>query len=161
MDVNLRCRENNLAHRTKEIDRERLIVRRGQPFSITVQCSETLPPDHHLELVLHIGQNDEVEIKVQKEREVGAEWWFSQQGAQDEMLLTLHSPPDAIIGQYRLTMLMMSPDGRTIDKTDNTRFHLLFNPWCKDDAVYLPDEKLLQEYVTTWLIAPRRSIGSA
>lgn len=56
MDVNLRCRENNLAHRTKEIDRERLIVRRGQPFSITVQCSETLPPNHHLDLVLHIGK---------------------------------------------------------------------------------------------------------
>ncbi|XP_037307040.2 protein-glutamine gamma-glutamyltransferase 2-like [Pungitius pungitius] len=147
MDVNLRCRENNLAHRTKEIDKERLIVRRGQPFSITVQCSGTIPPNHHLELVLHIGKKDEVEIKVQKERGVGDKWWFSQQGAQDEMLLTLHSQPDAIIGQYRLTMLMMSPDGRTIEKTDKTRFHLLFNPWCKDDAVYLPDEKLLQEYI--------------
>ncbi|XP_075938352.1 protein-glutamine gamma-glutamyltransferase 2-like [Anarhichas minor] len=147
MDVNLRSRENNLAHRTREIDRERLIVRRGQPFSITVQCSETLPPKHHLELVLHLGKKDEVVIKVQKERGAGDKWWFNQQGAQDEMLLTLHSPPDAIIGQYRLAVLMMSPDGRILEKTDKMKFHLLFNPWCKDDVVYLPDESLLQEYV--------------
>ncbi|XP_068458585.1 protein-glutamine gamma-glutamyltransferase 2 [Clinocottus analis] len=147
MNVNLRSRENNLAHRTREIDRERLIVRRGQPFSITVQCSETLPPRHHLELMLHVGKKDEVVIKVQKDRGAGDKWWFNQQGAQDEMLLTLHSPPDAIIGQYRLAVLMMSPDGRILEKTDKNMFHLLFNPWCKDDVVYLPDQSLLQEYV--------------
>ena len=56
IDVDLRSHENNLAHRTREIDRERLIVRRGHPFSITVQCSEPLPPKHHLELVLHLGE---------------------------------------------------------------------------------------------------------
>lgn len=70
-------------------------------------------------------------IKVQQERGAGDEWWVNQQGAQDEMLLTLHSPPDAIIGQYRLAVLMMSPGGRVLEKTDEMRFHLLFNPWCK------------------------------
>lgn len=55
-DVDVRSHENNSAHRTREIDLERLIVRRGQPFSITLQCSETLPPRHHLELVLHLGE---------------------------------------------------------------------------------------------------------
>lgn len=70
-------------------------------------------------------------IKVQKERGAGDKWWFNQQGAQDEMLLTLHSPADAIIGQYRLAVLMMSPDGRIVERTDKIRFHLLFNPWCK------------------------------
>uniref|UniRef100_A0A3Q1EQE3 Transglutaminase N-terminal domain-containing protein n=1 Tax=Acanthochromis polyacanthus TaxID=80966 RepID=A0A3Q1EQE3_9TELE len=52
----VRSRENNSAHRTREIDGERLIVRRGQPFSITLQCSDSLPPKHHLELVLHLGE---------------------------------------------------------------------------------------------------------
>ncbi|XP_037621885.1 protein-glutamine gamma-glutamyltransferase 2 [Sebastes umbrosus] len=147
IDVDPRSHENNLAHRTREIDRERLIVRRGQPFSITVQCSGSLPPKHHLELVLHLGKRDEVVIKVQKERGDGDKWWFNQQRAQDEMLLTVHSPSDALIGQYRLAVLMMSPDGRILEKTDKIRFHLLFNPWCKDDVVYLPDESLLEEYV--------------
>ncbi|KAA8590511.1 hypothetical protein FQN60_014445 [Etheostoma spectabile] len=130
-----------------EIDRERLIVRRGQSFSITLQCSESLPPKHQLELVLHLGKRDEVLIKVQKERGAGDKWWFTQQGVQDEILLTLHSPADAIVGEYSLAVLMMSPDGRILEKTDKMKFHLLFNPWCKDDVVYLPDESLLQEYV--------------
>lgn len=70
-------------------------------------------------------------IKVQKERGAGHKWWFNQQEAQDEMLLTLHSPADAIIGQYRLAVLVMSPDGRIVERSDKMRFHLLFNPWCK------------------------------
>ncbi|KAK2918158.1 hypothetical protein Q8A73_004904 [Channa argus] len=147
IDVDLRSHENNLVHHTREIDRERLIVRRGQPFSITVQCSGSLPPKHHLELVLHLGERDEAVFKVQKENGAGDKWWFNQQEVQEEMLLTLHSPADAIIGHYRMVVLLMSPDGHIVEKTNIIRFHLLFNPWCKDDAVYLPDESLLQEYV--------------
>ncbi|XP_049929278.1 protein-glutamine gamma-glutamyltransferase 2 isoform X1 [Epinephelus moara] len=146
-DVDLRSNENNLAHRTQEIDRKRLIVRRGQPFSITVQCSKSLPPRHHLEVVLHLGKRDEVVIKAQREHGAGDKWWFDQQEAQNKMLLTLHSPADAIIGHYRLAVSVMSPDGRTLQKTDKSDFHLLFNPWCKDDVVYLPDESLLREYI--------------
>ncbi|XP_053175219.1 protein-glutamine gamma-glutamyltransferase 2 [Scomber japonicus] len=145
--ADLRSHENNLGHHTREIDRKRLIVRRGQAFSITLQFSDSLPPEHHLELVLHLGKRDEVVIKVQKERGTGDKWWFNQQGAQAEMLLTLHSPADAIIGHYQLSMLVMSPDGRILEENHKISFHLLFNPWCKDDVVYLPDESLLQEYV--------------
>ncbi|MED6254439.1 Protein-glutamine gamma-glutamyltransferase 2 [Ataeniobius toweri] len=147
VDVDLRSHENNLFHRTREIDRERLIVRRGQPFSITVQLSDSLPHKHQLELVLHLGKQDEVVIKVQRQRGTGDKWWFNQQEAQSEILLTLHSPADAIIGQYYLSVLLMSLDGRIVEKINEISFHLLFNPWCKDDVVYLPDEKLLHEYV--------------
>ncbi|XP_012718407.2 protein-glutamine gamma-glutamyltransferase 2 [Fundulus heteroclitus] len=147
VDVDLRSHENNLAHRTREIDRERLIVRRGQPFSISVQCLDSLPPKHQLELVLHLGKRDDVVIKVQREQGARDRWWFNQQAAQSEILMTLHSPADAIIGHYRLAVLLMSPDGRIMEKVDEISFHLLFNPWCKDDAVYLPDERLLQEYI--------------
>ncbi len=78
-----------------------------------------------------LGKRDEVVIKVQKERGAGDKWWFNQQGAQGDMLLTLHSPADAIIGQYRLAVLLMSPNGRIVERTDKIKFHLLFNPWCK------------------------------
>lgn len=72
-----------------------------------------------------------VVIKVQKDRGVGDKWWFNQQEVQDEILLTLHSPADAIVGQYQLSVLMMSPDGRILEENDQISFHLLFNPWCK------------------------------
>ncbi|RVE72107.1 hypothetical protein OJAV_G00058570 [Oryzias javanicus] len=146
-DVDLRSRQNNSSHRTNEIDRDRLIVRRGQPFSIAAQISDSELQNGHLELVLHLGKRDEVVIKVQRERSNADHWWFSQQPAQDEVILTLHSPPVAIVGQYRLAVLVMSPNGHIVRKIEGISFHLLFNPWNKDDAVYLPDEILLQEYL--------------
>ncbi|CAL9697156.1 unnamed protein product [Knipowitschia caucasica] len=145
--VDLRSHENNLVHRTREIHRERLILRRGQPFSITLQCSEPLPPEHYLELVLHVGKRDKAVMKVQKEQGSGDKWWFVQQEVQDEILLTLHSPADSLIGEYSLVVLLMSPGGHIQEKTDRIKFHLLFNPWCKEDEVYLPDEGQLQEYI--------------
>ncbi|MEQ2182254.1 Protein-glutamine gamma-glutamyltransferase 2, partial [Goodea atripinnis] len=90
-------------------------------------------------------KRDEVVIKVQRQRGTGDKWWFNQQEAQSEILLTLHSPADAIIGQYYLSVLLMSLDGRIVEKINEISFHLLFNPWY--DVVYLPDEKLLHEYV--------------
>uniref|UniRef100_A0A3Q1G556 Transglutaminase N-terminal domain-containing protein n=1 Tax=Acanthochromis polyacanthus TaxID=80966 RepID=A0A3Q1G556_9TELE len=42
IDVDVRSRENNSAHRTKEINPEHLIVRRGQSFSIILQLSNSL-----------------------------------------------------------------------------------------------------------------------
>ncbi|MEQ2247772.1 Protein-glutamine gamma-glutamyltransferase 2 [Ilyodon furcidens] len=93
------------------------------------------------------GKRDEVVINVQRQQGTGDKWWFNQQEAQSEILLTLHSPADAIIGQYYLSVLLMSLDGRIVEKMNEISFHLLFNPWCKDDVVYLPDEKLLHEYV--------------
>uniref|UniRef100_A0A8C7ZC97 protein-glutamine gamma-glutamyltransferase n=1 Tax=Oryzias sinensis TaxID=183150 RepID=A0A8C7ZC97_9TELE len=97
--------------------------------------------------LLDLGKRDEVVIKVQRESGGADHWWFSQQAAQDEVMLTLHSPADAIIGQYRLAVLVMSPDGHIVQKIEGVSFHLLFNPWNKDDAVYLPEESHLQEYV--------------
>ncbi|KAF0041479.1 hypothetical protein F2P81_007377 [Scophthalmus maximus] len=129
--VDLRSHENNLAHRTREIDRERLIVRRGQPFAITLQCSDSLTPNHHLEVVLRLGRRDELVITVQEQREARDKWWFDQQRAQDEIVLTLHSPPDAVVGHYRLAVVAKSPVGHVVDKADKMGFHLLFNPWCK------------------------------
>lgn len=146
-DVDVRSQENNLAHRTREIDRERLIVRRGQPFSMTLQYCDPLPSKHRLELVLHLGRRDEVTIKVQESRGAAGVWWFYQQQVQSETILTLCSPADAAIGQYHLVVLIVSPDGHIVGRKDKINFHLLFNPWCKDDAVYLSDESLLQEYV--------------
>lgn len=135
------------------------------------------------------GKRDEVVIKVQRQRSNAGHWWFSQQALQDEVMLTLHSPPAAIVGQYRLAVLVMSPNGHIVRKIEGISFHLLFNPWNQgdgswpfpitwikvqhlnemsfplegimlchvtwrvcvcvlaDDAVYLPDETQLQEYL--------------
>lgn len=73
-------------------------------------------------------------IKVQSEHGARDQWWFTQQGAQDEILLNLHSPADAVIGHYHLAVLVMSPDGRIVERADKLSFHVLFNPWCRGET---------------------------
>ncbi|KAJ8271918.1 hypothetical protein COCON_G00107770 [Conger conger] len=145
--VDLQCWMNNRAHRTEEMDRERLLVRRGQPFSLVLQCSGAppQPPRHRIALVLHLGK---VVVKVSDSQAGGrSQWWFSQQRAQSELLLTVHSPADAHVGLYSMTVVLLSPDGQLQEKTPVGQFYLLFNPWCKSDPVYLPDEEQLREYI--------------
>ncbi|KAG5273605.1 hypothetical protein AALO_G00153350 [Alosa alosa] len=146
--VDLCSQVNNHAHRTEEIDVERLLVRRGQPFSIALQCSGAAPQaPNQLSLVLRLGKQGEVTVKVSEHQRGGGQWWFSQQAAQSELLVTVHSPADAPMGLYSLALLLLSPDGHILEETAAESFYLLFNPWCKADAVHLPDEELLQEYI--------------
>ncbi|KAJ8281192.1 hypothetical protein GJAV_G00064560 [Gymnothorax javanicus] len=148
--VDLQCRVNNRAHRTIEMDKERLLVRRGQSFSLELQCSAAppQPPKHSLALVLHFGKQSEVVIKVSDSRVRGqGGWWFSQRAAQGELLLTVHSPADAPVGLYNMTAVLHSSDGQLQQKIPVGQFYLLFNPWCKGDLVYLPNEEELQEYI--------------
>ncbi|XP_056622240.1 protein-glutamine gamma-glutamyltransferase 2 isoform X2 [Triplophysa dalaica] len=148
-DIDLQCYENNHAHRTEEMDRERLLVRRGQPFSVVLQCPEQTPqpPDQLLNIILHLGKNKEVILKVSDSEQDHEKWWFSRRNAQGEVMLTLHSPADASIGLYSMTVLLLSADGQILEQTESQTFHLLFNPWCKEDSVYLPSEERLQEYI--------------
>ncbi|KAJ3596613.1 hypothetical protein NHX12_003017 [Muraenolepis orangiensis] len=101
--VDLGSRINNRAHRTNEIDWQRLIVRRGQPFSLTVHCSSPLASDLELALLL---KQDKItgDIVIRQRTAEGSDdkWWLRQQRAQDEVLLTVYSPARAAIGQYRL-----------------------------------------------------------
>uniref|UniRef100_A0A8C4Z8Z0 Transglutaminase 2, like n=1 Tax=Gadus morhua TaxID=8049 RepID=A0A8C4Z8Z0_GADMO len=128
-------------HRTEEIDRKRLIVRRGQAFSLTVHLFHPLQSGHELALVLKQGK--------QLKRTAGGsgdKWWLHQQSARNELLLTVYSPARAAVGEYRLAVELMSGN-RLLERTEFTKMYLLFNPWCKDDAVYFPDERLLEEYI--------------
>ena len=71
MGVDLRCQVNNQAHRTEEMDQDRLIVRRGQPFSLTLQCSTPPPPGHRLALVLHLGEPISITDRKRKQQRAG------------------------------------------------------------------------------------------
>uniref|UniRef100_A0AAY4DHP4 protein-glutamine gamma-glutamyltransferase n=1 Tax=Denticeps clupeoides TaxID=299321 RepID=A0AAY4DHP4_9TELE len=144
--VDLCCQANNHTHRTKEMDVDRLLVRRGQPFSFALECSGSppQPPDHQLTLVLHLGESS---VHMMATGYFSGQWWFSQQSAQTELLITVHSPANAPVGLYKLAVLLLSADGEILEEMAPESFYLLFNPWCKADAVYLPDEELLQEYI--------------
>ncbi|XP_063052431.1 protein-glutamine gamma-glutamyltransferase 2-like [Engraulis encrasicolus] len=56
----------------------------------------------------------------------------------------MDAPP---IGKYSLAVLLVSSDGHVMEETPPESLYLLYNPWCKADAVYLPNDVLLKEYI--------------
>lgn len=79
------------------------------------------------------GKNNEVVLKVSDSEQDHGKWWFSQCNAQGEVMLTLHSPADAPVGLYSMTVVLLSADGQILEQTKPQTFYLLFNPWCKGE----------------------------
>uniref|UniRef100_A0A8C4S026 protein-glutamine gamma-glutamyltransferase n=1 Tax=Erpetoichthys calabaricus TaxID=27687 RepID=A0A8C4S026_ERPCA len=138
----------HLSHHTEEIDTKRLIVRRGQPFSMTIQCRDVsrLQMAGSLEIILHTGKEDFIQIQVPQSEVETDSWWFSLQAGPQDILLNVYSPAIATVGQYKMTVLCLR-QGQVLQQLSGGNFLLLFNPWCKDDPVYLPQQQMLQEYI--------------
>ncbi|XP_077459278.1 protein-glutamine gamma-glutamyltransferase 2 [Stigmatopora argus] len=141
----LECDLNNTDHYTDLNGVDRLIVRRGQPFTISLylrsgtykpgisslQCvAETGPqPSEQYGTRASFGLSDNIDNSC---------WNAAVISPPGEMVaLSICAAPDAPIGRYILTL----GHSARID------FILLFNPWCSGDAVYLDSKESLEEYV--------------
>lgn len=70
-------------------------------------------------------------MRVSGSRVAYGKWWFSQQTAQSEVLLRVYSPADAPVGQYSVTVLLLSSEGHVLEQSSSYSFCMLFNPWNK------------------------------
>ncbi|NXS77515.1 EPB42 protein, partial [Erpornis zantholeuca] len=143
--------ENNKNHHTEEISTERLIVRRGQPFTITVSFSA--PVHNYLRqmkrtfLIVQTGSHRDKADEIQTEFPISSlgdqNQWSAAVEEQDPNFWTLcvNTPANAPIGQYTL-LLRASKSSHFLGN-----FTLLFNPWCQDDEVFLGNEAQRQEYI--------------
>ncbi|KAJ7413079.1 erythrocyte membrane protein band 4.2 [Willisornis vidua] len=144
---------NNNNHHTEEITTERLIVRRGQPFTITVHFSA--PVHNYLQQMKrtslvaqtaagsHPSKADEIQTEFPISSLGDQKQWSAAVEEQDLCFWTLSvtTPANAPIGQYAL-FLRTSQSSYSLGK-----FILLFNPWCRDDEVFLANEAQRQEYI--------------
>ncbi|XP_045617264.1 hemocyte protein-glutamine gamma-glutamyltransferase [Procambarus clarkii] len=68
-----------------------------------------------------------------------------------DLVLQVYIPAAAMVGIWHLDIrsgLQDLSQGRAMNLySDDTDCFVLFNPWCKDDAVYLDDETKREEYV--------------
>lgn len=56
--LDLQIKTNNTEHRTSEISVDELIVRRGQPFNVTIHLTEAFKPQlHDLTITAETGQS--------------------------------------------------------------------------------------------------------
>ncbi|NXU15882.1 EPB42 protein, partial [Pardalotus punctatus] len=146
-----KIQKNNKNHHTEEISTDMLIVRRGQPFTITVTFST--PIHNYLKqmkktfLVVQTGSHPFKANEIQTEFPISSlgdqKQWSAAVEEEDPNFWTLsvNTPANAPIGQYTL-LLRASKSSHFLGN-----FTLLFNPWCRDDEVFLANEAQRQEYI--------------
>ncbi|NXD76986.1 TGM4 glutamyltransferase, partial [Halcyon senegalensis] len=141
--------QNCPQHHTDAYNIKNLVVRRGQPFEIQVSFSRELQASDKLSLRFGIGEKPMktrgtlMSLNPKQEPDIGG-WKISiVKNSGKECLLSVTSSPSAPVGKYILNV----KTGRNIYKPENSDVYLLFNPWCKDDIVFLADEAQRKEYV--------------
>ncbi|KAM9682151.1 protein-glutamine gamma-glutamyltransferase 2 [Dama dama] len=151
----LELEANGRDHHTADLCRERLVVRRGQPFWLTLHfegrnyeasvdsltfCAVTGPdPSEEAGTKALFRLSDAVEE--------GA--WAAVAVDQQDSTLSLHltTPANAPIGHYNLSL--EASTGYQGSSFMLGQFTLLFNSWCPADAVYLDSDEERREYVLT------------
>lgn len=148
----LNIKSNNSSHHTELYAVERLIVRRGQPFSVILHLSpvskEFKVDETSFTFIVETGPlpRKESDTKVSFNLQgstVDTEWSASATNdpSGNAVTVSISSSPNAPIGVYSLTLDQLG------QKTSLGQFVLLFNAWCPKDAVHMRSELKRQEYV--------------
>ncbi|KAF4079144.1 hypothetical protein AMELA_G00189670 [Ameiurus melas] len=152
MNASLEEAQNHVWHQTEGLNSTSLVVRRGEPFKITLSFSEPyMLSKNQLVLRTELGCLY-CDIPITSSKATSQSQWsaYIQQGMLDpsaphKASVYVYSPPTAIVGVYQLYLFFTSRNGSHSCRVG--QFTLLCNPWCTDDAVYLPKEIQREEYV--------------
>uniref|UniRef100_A0A8D0UDX3 Protein-glutamine gamma-glutamyltransferase 5 n=1 Tax=Sus scrofa TaxID=9823 RepID=A0A8D0UDX3_PIG len=165
--IDLQSSWNNVRHHTEEISSDRLLVRRGQAFNITLYFrNRAFQPG--LDNIIFVADTGEDHGWLAGLKCVGplpdvakgtravfslaghggpSPWMASLEATgAASMEVSLCAPPMAAVGRYLLKVHIESLQG-PVTAYQLGEFILLFNPWCPEDAVYLDSEPQRQEYV--------------
>ncbi|XP_069873686.1 protein-glutamine gamma-glutamyltransferase 4 isoform X2 [Dipodomys merriami] len=112
--------------------------------------SKSLEPHEQLKLQFAIGPNPSiakhtlVELNLKMPTASRFEGWKASltSNTGKEVIVAITSAPNSIVGKYEMAVKTGSHTFRVHED-----FYLLFNPWCIDDLVFLPDEEERKEYI--------------
>lgn len=151
----LELEANGRDHHTADLCRERLVVRRGQPFRLTLHFQERGYEASVDRLTFRAATGPAPSqdactkacFPLSEAYEEGA--WSAIVVDQQEGILWLQfsTPANAPVGLYQLSL--ETSTGYQGSSFMLGHFTLLFNPWCPADAVYLQSEEERREYVLT------------
>lgn len=147
--------ENKIAHHTNEYDYDELILRRGQPFDMKLQFNRPYNPEtDQIFLELQTGTTPQVTkgtlVIVPLVEEHNCMEWGAKvtQASGNHVTLSVNSSPEAVIGKFQLTVRTRGPGGELKSPpTSENSIYILFNPWCRNDSVFLDNEEWCTEYV--------------
>ncbi|NXE83137.1 TGM2 glutamyltransferase, partial [Cochlearius cochlearius] len=149
----LQCERNGREHRTAEMGPRQLVVRRGQPFTITLHFSGRGYEEGVDKLAFNVETGPcPIETSGTKSHFAVTDFpeesgWSAVVQQQDgrSLSVSLCSPASACVGRYSLTLETSTGyQGASCHIGD---FVLLFNAWHPEDAVFLRDEDERCEYV--------------
>ncbi|XP_051489389.1 protein-glutamine gamma-glutamyltransferase 6-like [Apus apus] len=148
--VDWQSRLNKAAHHTSDYSSTEAILRRGQAFKITLNLQTTVQSGDNFTFIASTGPSPAESLQTKavfnlsEESENG--WSAAQEPSEPGcMNFTIFSPANAVIGQYKLRLQIVSRN--KVSSTLLGQFVLLFNPWCPSDDVYMANEKERWEYV--------------
>uniref|UniRef100_A0A3B5MUX8 Transglutaminase N-terminal domain-containing protein n=1 Tax=Xiphophorus couchianus TaxID=32473 RepID=A0A3B5MUX8_9TELE len=154
--LDLHSETNNKEHRTSEISVKELIVRRGQAFKLTLRLAPPFRPAFdQLTMTVVTGEHPSENLgsmsrfgvpdKVQRSGSAKAVWRAELQRSSSPetgvLVLAITPPAACPVGEYKMSAKLGE------EERDLATLSVLFNPWCPEDWVFLPDEAERQEYV--------------
>ncbi|XP_030067307.1 protein-glutamine gamma-glutamyltransferase 5 [Microcaecilia unicolor] len=136
--------QNGKEHQTHVYSNNKLIIRRGQPCSITLSFKNGGYAVDQITFIAKTGPRKST-FSISQEKP-GNAWGAVVKATHPRSLdITLFTPTYAIIGLYSLSVQFSSEE----EPVTLGNFILLFNPWQPGDAVFLEDEAERQEYIMT------------
>eukprot|EP00066_Takifugu_rubripes_P028254 XP_011617520.1 PREDICTED: coagulation factor XIII A chain [Takifugu rubripes] len=151
VDVDMCASTNKPNHLTSSYYTDLLVVRRGQQWVMRVTFSRPLNRDDNIQVEFLIGR-DPSSSKGSMVTVTFSNYdkWFGEILEQHDTVVTVGITPsaDAIVGKYR-TYVKVVTGHSTVrsEKNPSTDLYLLFNAWCPDDVVFLPNDAERGEYV--------------
>ncbi|XP_070173443.1 hemocyte protein-glutamine gamma-glutamyltransferase-like [Littorina saxatilis] len=153
---------NTTQHHTDEYDiteakRRQLVVRRGQPFTVRIVFSRQYKKQKDdLRLVFEIGDDPKpskgthVEMILSDKDEEG-EWGASIQKVNGKILIVkVFTPPTCFVGvwKFKVDVVKRKDENATVFRYNHKDpIYILFNPWCREDTVFLDSEEQREAYV--------------
>ncbi|XP_045193134.2 protein-glutamine gamma-glutamyltransferase K-like isoform X1 [Mercenaria mercenaria] len=159
--VDLAVKSNAKAHHTDEYDitetQDRLVIRRGQEFNINVEFNRPYDSNKDdLRIVFQFGNYPKPSRGTHAEfilsdRDVPKEWGaYIKTKEGNSLSLVMNTPPTCAVGKWSLKIDVVKRSENNVEVfryKHPSDIYILFNPWCRDDLVYMIDEKLLGEYI--------------
>ncbi|XP_053402253.1 hemocyte protein-glutamine gamma-glutamyltransferase-like [Mercenaria mercenaria] len=144
-----------------------LVVRRGDTIKMTITFDKSpySKEKNDLQLIFSIGKDPKpargtkVEFKIDESgnQKFKPDKWGAtlQDKTGNDITILVYIPANCIIGEWNFYVKTIS-EGKDKDGKDKTLsgtykpkddITILFNPWCKEDGVYMATENLLNEYI--------------
>ncbi|XP_072288342.1 protein-glutamine gamma-glutamyltransferase E-like [Eucyclogobius newberryi] len=158
LGVDWKAGQNNPLHHTGALSKHLLIVRRGQSFSVQIIFKHPFNShEHNLIFTTETGEQPEekrgtrcifgIPDSVKRSAKAKAVWSaaIEQRVSYPEMgivAVTITPPANAPVGKYSLRLKHSREEEEELGA-----LVVLYNPWCTDDSVYMPEEADRQEYV--------------